>query len=380
MLSDTYKPTHDEASRQAFVGCMKGILNGPVEGRLDHLYQSVIADKMPGAEDTGSKREAAKALFEDQYLYQVWGSLVYTSQDLLWETVGATVDRQRPDFEALANQASQSGSAGGSLTLNPKLELPEPISNLEIHRQPGGYFFQSNDQDLTSPLMYFASIELYRKAKGLSSGADTGEPGMGRFILHNFKQKFPDAKPKRILDLGCAIGTETLAIREAFPDAEIHGLDLSGPFVRFAHAWAEGKGVEAHFKQACATDTGYVDGYFDLIISHILFHETWHDIMPKIMKEAHRILAPGGVFYNADVPYQPHRMSVTKQVTNDWQVRYNGEPFWTGFVDTDVTEPLEQAGFEKDHIFGDYIPLGQGHYYFFGGEKTKDGGAANGQD
>ena len=150
------------------------------------------------------------------------------------------------------------------------------------------------------------------------------------------RKRYPDLQPRRILDLGCGPGLETIALKEAFPDAEVHALDLSEPFVRFGHAWAEDRGLPMHFRQADAQRTGYPDGHFDLIVSHILFHETWHDIAPRIFAEAHRILAPGGVFLNADVPYQPARMSIPKQVTNDWQVRNNGEPFWTGFADTDV--------------------------------------------
>jgi SAM-dependent methyltransferase len=124
-----------------------------------------------------------------------------------------------------------------------------------------------------------------------------------------------------------------------------------------------------HFRQADARVTGYPDGHFDLIVSHILFHETWHDIVPRIFAEARRILAPGGVFLNADVPYQPARMPIPKQVTNDWQVRNNGEPFWTGFADTDVAVLLREAGFPPSAIVADYEPLGAGHYFFFGGRR-----------
>jgi len=77
------------------------------------------------------------------------------------------------------------------------------------------------------------------------------------------------------------------------------------------------------------------------------------------------------VFLNADVPYQPARLSIPKQVTNDWQVRNNGEPFWTGFADTDVSALLRAAGFTDNNIVADYEPLGAGHYYFFGGRRER---------
>jgi hypothetical protein len=52
-------------------------------------------------------------------------------------------------------------------------------------------------------------------------------------------------------------------------------------------------------------------------------------------------------------------------------VRNNGEPFWTGFADTDVALLLRGAGFEPDHVVADYEPLGAGHYFFFGGRRGK---------
>ena len=368
-IETLYQPSFVENSRQSFVAAFKGYVNGPMERQLAKLYTQELSPKFETKTGRAPENaEEVKPLFEQAPLYQLWGSMVYTSQDLLWETVGHTVDRQRPEYEVLAKK-SELDSPLGSLELNSDIKLPSPISSIEIHRQPGGYFYEKNAQDLTAPLQYFASIELYRKAKGLSSGAKTGEPGMTRFMMKALKKKFSDLKPKRILDLGCAVGTETIGLKEAFPDAEIYGLDICAPFLRFAHLWAEKKQVPIHFRQADARDTQYPDEHFDLIVSHILFHETWNDILPGIMAEANRILAKGGVFFNADVPYQPTRMTLTKQITNAWQVMYNGEPFWDGFIKTDIPRSLEEAGFQKSQIFEFYEPLGQGEYYFFGSQK-----------
>lgn len=368
-IETLYQPSFTETSRQTFVAALKGYVNGPMEKQLAKLYAKELSPKFEAEKGHCPQNvEEAKPLFEQAPLYQLWGSMVYTSQDFLWETVGHTVDRQRPEYEAVARDP-EFAKPIGSLELNPDLELPSPISSIEIHRQPGGYFYEQNPQDLTAPLQYFASIELYRKAKGLSSGAETGEPGMTRFMMKTLKKKFSDVSPKRILDLGCAVGTETIGLKEIFPDAEIYGLDISAPFLRFAHLWAEKKQTPIHFRQADARDTRYPDGHFDLIVSHILFHETWSDILPEIMSEVHRILAKGGVFFNADVPYQPTRMPLTKQVTNAWQVMHNGEPFWDGFIKTDIAYNLEKAGFQPSEIFEFYEPLGQGDYYFFGAEK-----------
>ena len=72
-----------------------------------------------------------------------------------------------------------------------------------------------------------------------------------------------------------------------------------------------------------------------------------------------------------DVPYQPHRMPLIKQVSNHWQVRHNGEPFWTGFAELDMAAELVRAGFDKGSSFARYEQTGPASYFFFGGRKPR---------
>ena len=371
-LASLYRPDHDEAARQAFVAALKFYANGPMEDRLAQLWDS--GSEGHASDDSGDgpgdghdepDLDTAIARFEPHRDYGLWANAAYVSQDLLWEAVGQTVTRVKPDFEA--RLAALAGRAPlGSLVLDPDLVLPEPIASREIHRQPGGYFGETGATDLTAGLLYFASIELYRTAKGLGTGAATGAPAMAPLILKVLGEKAPGLAPRRILDIGCGTGTETLGFARAFPGAQTHGLDLSAPLLRFAHLWAEEQRQAVDYRQANAAHTPYPDGHFDLIVSHILFHETSHELLPQIMAEARRLLAPGGVFLNADVAYQPHRLTMPKRVTNAWQVEHNGEPFWRGFAETDMASTLAAAGFSKDEIFADYVPLGSGHYLMFG--------------
>ena len=368
-LSRLYRPDHDEAARQAFVGALKGYVNGPMEAELDALYAAKLKPDFAAARGHEPKnRIEGTAAFKDAHLYQLWGASVYTSQDLMWESVGETIDRLLPEFEARRKEI-EAGPQLGRLEIDPDFVPPEPIRHVEIHRQPGGYFGPPGNTDLRLGMHYFGTVELYRAAKGLSDGGKVGEPNMGQYLLGALERRFPDYQATAVLDMGCGPGVETVAYKRAFPDAEVWGVDLSAPFLRFGHVWAEDQGLAINFRQASAADTGFEDGKFDLITSHILFHETWHDILPAIMKEAHRLLRPGGIFLNGDTPYQPQRLSMPKQVTNHWQVVNNGEPFWTGYADTDIRQALIDAGFRADNVFADYDPLGQGVYYVFGGRK-----------
>ncbi len=350
-LRSSYLPTHDEAARHAFVGALKGYVNGPLEQRLAEEYSSRLAPDFERAQGHSPRdRDEGASAFAHSHRYQLWGASVFTSQDLMWETVGETCERVLPAFVE-CRAALESGSKLGRLELDTELRLPEPIRDIEIHRQPGGYFDSQVEEGLLTGLKYFGTIELYRNAKGLGTGVQVGEPGMGRYLLGALKRRFPDLQPKRILDLGCGVGVETTAYKEAFPDAEVWGLDLSAPLLSFAHTWAEDCGHAINFRQADARKTGFPDQHFDLIMSHILFHETWFDILPEIMREAYRVLAPGGVFLNGDTPYQPARLSIPKQVTNAWQVVNNGEPFWVGYADMNMRDELIAAGFRRRQGF-----------------------------
>ena len=369
-LKDIYRPSHDEAARHAFVGALKGYVNGPLEERLAGRYEEEL--KPAFVEKHGrapENRLDGTEAFSEDHLYQLWGSSVFTSQDLMWETVGATCDRLLPEFEA-RRQSLTKREVLGRLELAEDFVPPDPIRHVEIHRQPGGYFGLPGDTSLSLGMNYLGTGELYRAAKGLSEGDEVGDPGMGLYLLGALQRRFPNTNPASVLDLGCGAGIHTVAYKQAFPNAEVWGVDLSAPFLRFAHVWAEDQGLAVNYRQANASDTGFADGQFDLIISHILFHETWHDILPGIMKEAHRLLAPGGIFLNGDTPYQPDRLSIPKQVTNHWQVVNNGEPFWTGYADTDIRQALIDAGFDPQQAFADYDPLGAGEYYIFGGVKA----------
>lgn len=364
-LPDLYRPSAEERSRQAFVGALKTEINRGLEAQLADRCDTVLVPafrEQHGREPEG--RAEGLALFETDPLFRLWESATYASQSLLWETVGDTVDRVQPRFEARASELRAQAPLG-SLCLAPELPKPEPIASTEIHRQPGGYFLGDAQGALTAALLYTGTVEIYRAAKGFASSR-SGSTDVGHQFAAMASELAPDLRPRRILDLGCGVGHMAMGLKEAFPEAEVVAVDLAASFVRLGHLWAEDMGLAVDFLQADAAATGLESGAFDLIVSQILFHETWHDKLPAIMAEAARLLAPDGLFFNVDIPYQPSRLSLTQLVTNAWQVSYNGEPFWTGFADTDVGAALAGAGFGSGAFTRYAAPGGGREYFIFG--------------
>ncbi|MBM4214442.1 MAG: hypothetical protein FJ179_12140 [Gammaproteobacteria bacterium] len=210
-LGELYRPSADEAARQRFVGVLKGFANGPLEQQLAERYENRLRENFRAA--TGrtapATREEARPWFEAEPLYQLWGSMVYASQGLMWQSVGETCRRLGPAVETRARELTQ--TPRGSLSLQPGLSIPKPIADSEIHRQPGGYFFDTGHGDLHAALQYFGTLELYRAAKGLTANAPVGKPGIGRYIAGIVKKRYPTLAPRRILDLGCGRGCSAAA-------------------------------------------------------------------------------------------------------------------------------------------------------------------------
>lgn len=362
-----FQPDHDEAARQAFVGSLKKFVNFDIEGRLADVldHEAARSGVVP------QNRIQAADFLEPHPLYRLWASLTFHSQNMMWDavqdTTDRTIDRQVEAFCALSTAESRRGS----LELADELVVKAPVATTEIHRQPGGYWRERRAHDVETALNYAGTIDLYRRAKGMAMAGPPQPDAIGRFVASVAQRYAPDLAPRAILDMGCGTGEETLAYKRIWPDAEVTGIDCARPFIRFAHANAEAAGLTMHFAEMDAGATRFADASFDLIVSIIMFHETTRAQVHDILGECWRLLRPGGLVLHLDVPYQPHRMPLVKQVTNHWQVRYNGEPFWTGFAEMDMAEELRRAGFDAETRFARYEQSGPATYFFFGGRKPR---------
>ncbi|MHB8287482.1 MAG: class I SAM-dependent methyltransferase [Caulobacteraceae bacterium] len=159
-----------------------------------------------------------------------------------------------------------------------------------------------------------------------------------------------------MLDMGCTVGHSTLPYKELFPDAEVWGIDVAGPQVRFAHARAGALGLDVSFAQMNAEKTEFEDGYFDLVVSHIMLHETSSKAMPKIFNECNRILAPGGLMIHADLP-PFDLMDPFTQFILDNETYYNNEPFWGAMREMDQVDLAKKAGFVPESVRFDTAPM-----------------------
>jgi SAM-dependent methyltransferase len=335
------------------------------EAAAAQLRKSVLSKLVPGVADAWgrvqhqvpstnpSRAEIRSAMLSDPYVQQTF-SLRRVIQEQIWDVTAQIVSRQAEDLKTRA-QAIEN-TAGGTLTLDPELEIPAYLKACDIHGMPTGYWDGFTDgYDVTAGAMYDRGVYLY----ALGQSGPLGD-SRGRSVSSNYcAQELPDDfDPQRILDLGCSVGHSLLPYCDLYPDAEIHGVDVAPGVLRYAHARAESLGKKVHYSQQNAEHTNFEDASFDLVLSHILLHETSAPSLPKIFAECHRLLKPGGFMVHAEVP-QFEATEPFTQFMLDYDTFYNNEPFWGAMHDTDLGALALEAGFDEENITMAYVASGR---------------------
>ena len=349
--------THDESSRQMFVSGMKLHLAGNISAKLRTVYDTRVKPELLRSlgREPKNRQEVRRGMSRDT-TYQTWSSLQRTSQEMKQDTQSAVALRQIDDLAARAKKARRDARKG-TLRTNPNIEIPNYMSAISVHCIPGGYHNELIEDDVLPGAVFDPGVFLYSMGRMGAYNEDMGET-----VLSYLRQNRPALSPKRILDLGCSVGHSTLPYVDAFPSAEVHALDVAGPFVRYAHARAESMGKTVHFSQQNAEATDYPDGYFDLIVSHILMHETSHKALANIFAECHRLLRPGGVMVHAETPMFDG-MDPYDQFILDWDTYNNNEPFWGPLKDLDLVAFAAKQGFEQTKCFAKVQPSAVGQEY-----------------
>jgi ubiquinone/menaquinone biosynthesis C-methylase UbiE len=334
--------THDEFARESFASSMRKffteeIFPGNRELYAKHLLPAFGADQGRPPQN----RQEVKELMNGTFYYRAGSLLGRASQELLWDVVGESVERQ---LETLKSKVPK-GKTLGSLRVNPDLQMPAYIEAVDIHVMPGNFHTEITADDVYAGALYDRGVHVFSYG-----GLGEYNHALGEVFASFFKQRFPDRKPKRVLDMGCGCGFSTVPFKLAYPDAEVYGIDTGAPMVRYAHARAESLGVAIHFSQQNAAATDFPDGYFDVVYSALLHHECPRKVIEATLREGYRLLAPGGVMFHdgskPDPDTDPFQLFLSSWFTNN-----NNEPFENAAREVDFEGTCIAAGFLPGDIF-----------------------------
>ncbi|MFN8533297.1 MAG: methyltransferase domain-containing protein [Dehalococcoidia bacterium] len=320
----------DERSYLEFVGGLR-FFSGKWSGELQQAYQRG-ADRFQASEGRApATLEDAHKILDTQPLMQSYMRMQRSAQEMNWRQTVESATRQADELEQAMLAAEE--RAPGRLFLNPNLVYPDYFWKVDFHLQPGGM--------ARDPLAgYINYIGVEANQKGI-----TGLPAEVN------KKKFVDGAPmppdgvvRRVLDVGCAIGWTTWPLAERFPQAEVWGIDMSGPLVRFAHYLAVERGTNVRFAQMPAEAMTFPDNSFDMIHAHILYHEIPTAIGEQILREAFRVLRPGGIYAISDFKTSSQKTPF-EQYRSEWSFRDNPEPYAEAFTCFDLLDAYRRVGF-----------------------------------
>ena len=216
-------------------------------------------------------------------------------------------------FEQSINWEEESASLA-----NPRLSYPEYYHSQNFHGIEGGYLNRGAAVSYDPITQYVLPPNEMIVRQGL---------------IERIR-----AKPRRILDLGCGTGSTTLLLKQAFPEAETIGVDLSPYMLVAAEAKAKKAGSNIQFRHANAENTGFPDSSFDLVSASLLFHETPPEVARRVIRESFRLLRAGGELIVLDGNQRTLRQT-------QWLTEIFEEPYIKAYAAGSLDAWMVEAGF-----------------------------------
>ena len=348
MLVET---THDESARLDFMANFFKHIGEEIWPNHKVIYDKKVEPDFKNKHKRAPKNrhEVRSAMLSNSY-FQAWSHLRVFAQENTYSERRLIVNRQ---LDKLNNKAKVRPSDKGKLEINPDFKIPKYQKSFDMHWMPGSYFTEFNKNEVAGGALYDLG-GLY-----LSTGGMLGKynNGAAYAVVHWLSENFPDFKPNQILDEGCTVGHNTLPYKEAWPNAEVTGIDIGAPVLRYAHRRSESLGFNITYSQQNAEKTIFDNESFDFVVSTMFLHETSYKAVHEIVKEAYRVLKKGGLMLHVEQPPFKLLDNPFEELMKDWDTHNNNEPFWGTMHDMDLENVALKAGFNKNDIIQTFGPL-----------------------
>lgn len=231
----------------------------------------------------------------------------------------------------------------------------ETIQNADIvypdyYLNPFHAYDEGNLSWLAAAEVEAATMSMVRRAIPDASSVDeANEIVRGNWLnaIEQHHQQFSgNMKIRDILDVGCSVGVSTRFLADKFPSAKLTGLDLSPYFLAVAK-YKEKRNPESsttfqwiHANGEC---TGLDSQSFDIVSIAYVFHECPATATINLVKEAFRLLRPGGTFVATDNSPKSKILQELSPVL--FTLMKSTEPFLDEYYLLDLEKTVNDAGF-----------------------------------
>jgi SAM-dependent methyltransferase len=298
--------------------------------------------------------DSVASVMSDAPAYRFGAYFERHNHKMMFQTTLEILHRRRAQIRSWLDEPNRPGALG-SLELDSSVGVPSYYRKLEIHTQPGNYHGE------------FAGHLYHWMISPFFVHRDDGDE-MGWALARGVPRK----DYRRILDLGCGVGKSTFAYCDLFPQAEVIGVDYAAEMLRYAHQLGEQRGKRVRFVQRHAEDTRFESGSIDLVVAIFLFHELPRKARDAVVREAWRVLKPGGIFAIMESPpfkVLVEQFSPLSAFLLDSTGRRMDDPFIPEFFHEDRIEMLRRGGFANSRdvpLPNELTGWGSGESYFFG--------------
>jgi ubiquinone/menaquinone biosynthesis C-methylase UbiE len=112
---------------------------------------------------------------------------------------------------------------------------------------------------------------------------------------------------QRVLDVGCGTGSLAVRIRSRNPRVDVVGLDPDAKALAIARRKAERARVDVRFEEGYGDALPFEDACFDRVTSSLMLHHLELATRRGMLREARRVLRPGGSLHLLDFGWSGER-------------------------------------------------------------------------